>query len=61
VHITAYSYDAGGRIEFYCYLKSASGVIAEAVGKSFLRALARAMLKIYRKGGQPSAPTKETP
>jgi hypothetical protein len=46
MHITAYSF--GDRREFYCYLKDDSGRIAESIGSGFIRALFKALLKLWR-------------
>jgi hypothetical protein len=47
MHITAYSYEIKGGTEFYCYLKSASGAIGEAVGAGFIRAFTKAIVKLF--------------
>lgn len=47
--ITAYSYSLGKQKEFYCYLKTATGKIAESVGKNFSHALLKALIKLWRR------------
>jgi hypothetical protein len=49
MQITAYSYEVDNGTEFYCYLKSNAGSIAEAVGSGFVRTFARAFFKLRKK------------